>query len=379
MTNALRIGGALVVLAGLVFHSQYLGNPFPFRWAIVSVPAIVALLWLGWKGIVLDGLESAVLAFLGYAVLSLAWSLDWREGIISLHILFVLAGLFVIVRRIDRDWLSDAVPWGAGIAIVLTLPLGNFGMMGNENFYAEYLSILIPLTVVRVKPFPVLAGLSGIVALAFNGSDTRWMALLGIFGLAWLWCLVQGYRKSCAVVFFVGIAVAVLLWPYLPQHSIFQRLELTYDTLAMWLDYPIFGIGLGGFNYLYPLYQEAHPASIDGGVIKLMSNYAGASHNEFAQALAVFGLVGCTLLAGVAYVGLKDFPNDALSRLGLVSAFALAGVSLVGFPLQNPSTAVVAVIVMAAVCGSHGSNVAMRSRGMVRRAVGRRGISFRAS
>jgi O-antigen ligase len=363
MTLILKIGGALTLLAGLTFYGFGMNDPNPVRWTALSgVVCLSALIWV-WRGapLHLSKMTLAAFAFLAYAALSLLWSPDWRQGVLSLYNLTILVGLFLSVLHMDRKWLGQAAPVVASLALAVSVAGTIFwpesiGLMGNENFQAEFLCLLVPFCLVGRVTWPetmigafclMTAALAVVILIAVNPSDSKWAAIGGVCGLLLL-SLARGYHLRGILI--LAAAGCAFLWFMLNQRvltSINQRLELGYNTLLMWLDRPIFGTGLGGFNYLYPDYQEAHIGLIDSRSMHGVWLFAGATHNEYVQALAVFGVVGCIVIAAFIWLALKNRQSDPLANWSLVSLAALAGLSVVNFPLQNPATAAIGAVALA--------------------------------
>ena len=345
MTQALRAGGVATILAGLLFSYMYTADPHPTRWLFLwgAVFGCALFCRVAW-----DALTCWVLAFVGYAALSLLWTPDWRQGIMSFNILALLSFLFIALRQTSHDWLRLVVPWGAAVCILVSAmqPPETYGGMRNENFHAEFICLLIPLALMgwdRIEGYiPALMAASATVTLVFeNLSDAKWMGLAGALGFGLLYLWRRGYRAPllCAPVL-AGVALW-LIWPHV-RLAVLRRVELSYDTLLMWWDRPIFGIGIGGFDYLYPFYQERHPDLIDGNTISQIHVYAGAAHNEYVQALAVFGLAGFAILCAIAWHCRKTQNTHAF-----VAVAVLAGLASVNFPMQNPSTAILGIIALA--------------------------------
>lgn len=337
MTRLIQAGVGVLILAGLLFNGSI--NPHPMRWFLLWCAVLV----VAFIRITHDALTWWILGFVAYAALSLSWSLDWREGILSLNTLALLAGLFILLRHSDGwQW---TVPWGAAACIVFSAmqPAETFGGMRNENFQAEFLCLMIPLACMGKRVIPCLtAGLAAYILIRLNLSDAKWMGLAGAFAVILLYV---GWKARLMAV--AGATAALwLIWPKV-ELAVLRRLELAYDTLVMWLDYPVFGVGIGGFNYAYPLYQERHPDLIDGQTLTEINIYAGATHNEFVQALAVFGLAGFAMLCVIGWMALRRTQN----QYAFVAVAVMAGLASVNFPLQNPSTAILGVIALALSCG----------------------------
>lgn len=357
MTRTLWIGGALLCLASLLLYGFGAHNPNPLRWsALLMLMTGVTALWV-WRGGSIQTacpLVWAVAVFVVYAGLSLLWSPDWREGIIRYHNIVLLAGLFLAAIHADRAKLISAVSLTAAGAIFIEIAISVhrptiFGALGNENFQAEFLVILAPLAFMgfrsKYAPVCVLAGCGALVqAFAFNASDANYAALAGVFLLGLVWLVKNRKYTTFAVIFIPSIIGFVLVFDRF-IYSLLFRIEFAINTIFMWSDYPLFGVGLGGFNYTYPEYQERHTQwvspGIDGTALHNVTNFVGAAHNEFMQALATFGIFGAGILAAIIWLAPRE------NIYALVALASAVGLSLVGFPMQNPATAVPIILALA--------------------------------
>lgn len=72
------------------------------------------------------------------------------------------------------------------------------------------------------------------------------------------------YRRSFDVAtgFLVaagGVAVAWVLREHLLHVAPVEiRLEIGLNTIAVWMDQPVLGTGIGGFDFHYPTHQQTH-------------------------------------------------------------------------------------------------------------------------
>src|SRR3990167_7218649 len=122
MTRLIWTGGALMCLAGLLLFGFNSYNPNWMRWAAIDALIIGLAAFWALRGAVVRFCQPtwAVVAFFGYAALSLTWSPDWREGVLSLHVMFTLAALFLAVVYLDRSKTAIAVPCVASAAVTLS-------------------------------------------------------------------------------------------------------------------------------------------------------------------------------------------------------------------------------------------------------------------
>jgi len=122
------------------------------------------------------------------------------------------------------------------------------------------------------------------------------------------------------------------------------------DTLAMFRAHPIFGVGLGAFETVYPIYGRGNGS--------LLIQFA---HNDYLQILSDAGIIGGALavwfIVKLARAVVKTFKcEDSMSRaIGLGSAagiFALLIHSLFDLNLQIPSNALLFLTLSAVVSTS---------------------------
>lgn len=302
-------------------------------------------------------------SFLFWCGLSLAWTPDVREGALQFVNLVSLAIIFAGVQRAKQG----LIPWVVSVAAVGALAIYHkwplfWGGFGNENFMTEFLLIAAPWCLMA----PLWLGLPAFLGSAYwllfiSQSDTVWAALAAPVAVVFLLLIRRSrrihrpYEKSglfwAAVLVLVPINAA-LLSGWATSHELLRalgaRLELTYNTGAMWLTKPITGHGMGSFNYLFPFFQERHLKVFPGldTTLRPMTVFAGAAHDEYIQALSELGTVGF-LLAGavVAVVGL-NLSRRRIEWIDLVAAASCsmaATIMLVGFPLHNPYTALLIV------------------------------------
>lgn len=247
---------------------------------------------------------------------------------------------------------AASVMCAAGLVLSYVYPQ-YFAGFGNENFQTEFFILLLPFLFfgIRKSIIGALCALMffGAAYMVFFGpSHQRWLILAGLafVGLTYLW--LWGFRWASLIVAFSGLNVG-LYAGFLSRNfleSIYTRIELTANTLAMWLSAPFFGKGLGSFNVEYPNFQEAHFSWfpwIGTAFDKDMMYYAGAAHNEYAQLLSDYGLAGFILACLFAWF-LVGKPRDRLDWAAYGCLYFVGLISLVEFPLQNPHTGLIAAV-----------------------------------
>ena len=363
----LKLGAAAAyVVAALVF------------WVAVedlNVPrsVLIAALVVGSLAIVNRGKWSVgpsglvVLACLGYYAIAISWSLYWREGINILAKIAPFVVLFLVISRSDKVFAflphaACAAVIGALILSVSPISKNIEGGFGNRNFLAEFLVISIPFVVAGLgtkylKVFSVAALLWAAWFMAFKTTTNIPIFAIGlplVVASAWLWR--RGDRFTFSAIWLV--LVNAMIWIFIfgsekIRNSILARVELTFNTLVLWLDAPFFGNGSGSFNFAYPIHQEDHLKFLpDFSIFGDITMYPGAAHNEIAQILAEHGIVGLVLvelLALVLVLHWRKKERDYLDYAAIWTIGLALWLSLVGFPLHNAATALISVTAMAVI------------------------------
>lgn len=195
---------------------------------------------------------------------------------------------------------------------------------------------------------------AAIYLVVYNGSRTAYVALLVAAAPFW-WACYRGARYNntfAAISFFLVSAPLIYLWHANQQFrlSAASRAELWINTVASWMSVPIFGHGIGGFDAAYGAVRSTHQKwfpSLDT-ILTVPTVFAGATHNEYLQALQQFGLYGVVLIGGLGYAVMRCRGPWAANATLLLAA----GCAIVGFPAQNPATAVLIVVGLALVARS---------------------------
>jgi putative inorganic carbon (HCO3(-)) transporter len=308
-----------------------------------------------------------------------------REQIDRLLFTVFLAGLISAAYGIAQYFGIDFIAWNP-----TSVSKGRyFSSMGNPNFLAAYLAMVMPLIVMffvetsssfkRLLLF--LSFIAMFLCLLGTWSRGGFMGLVGallvlvVFGLQ---KLLQHYRSlshaknqtlrqtlrlelaqnkfwitllSAAVGVFVLISVTLgkshmLRMLYSVTHLAYvirvSRLHIWVPALNMIKANPILGTGLDTFKTVFPRYATTAFASIDGANVA-----SRTAHNEILQVLATQGVVGFLVVLGltlfilrawqVAYLKHKDSWKDQLILFGLLGAWT-------AYSIQNIFSFGVAVI-----------------------------------
>ena len=258
----------------------------------------------------------------------------------------------------------------------------------NKNHFANYLAMTIPMTLgfiflligrstlsarlnFRAKILWLASGeatgllVTGCILAAELGafftaaSRGALLGLAGGLGSLALFLVLKLRKKWVSAIFAAGL-ILLLGWGTYQAKPLLYKLhllrggeEVDYalhvrssnwrDTLNMFADFPIAGIGAGNFYQLFPLYKSM-PETSDNSQVRFYH-----AENEFLEALAEQGFLGTGLVLGLEILlGLQFFKHwqkiesKTLRWISLGAASASVAMlvhSLVDFPLHLPANA----------------------------------------
>jgi hypothetical protein len=266
---------------------------------------------------------------------------------LAVLLLVVLCGVTWIDRRVGTHVFPltrIADPWGVGQEN-LRGKADFAGWLINRNHWAALGLVLWPLAAwwtVRRRSWAgrVAGGLATllVVASVVETNSRTGLAAVGLQGAAVLaflaWKLPRPGRWAVMLLTAGGIVVG---WPQLRAYAdrithgdVVGRARLYEGVVAMGMDSPFLGWGLGTFRFVFPAYQPD----------ELLYRYTHA-HQDVLQMFTdagVFGLAVVALLGVHAVRCLGDPRLRGGARLAWLLAVSGCGiVSLVEFPLQIPA------------------------------------------
>ena len=246
-----------------------------------------------------------------------------------------------------------------------------FGPYVNRDHYAGLMEMLIPVAILyiagrRTRGSPgtttlyVFAVTLTVASLMLAGSRAGLLALsaeIAIAAIALRRTVAQTKEGRRLVMSAAMVLVAgVILFAFLDPGGIARRLGsvvdvntarvewagrrkiMAFDTLRMWRDHPVLGVGLGAFEIAYPHYQS-FPSD----------DWIDHAHNDYIEALAETGLVGALLiLCALALFFLEAFRDwgqplqSQASWIRSAAAIGCCGIlvhSLWDFNLHIPANA----------------------------------------
>ena len=314
-----------------------LGDQSVVKWLGIYVLSLWAAP-LAWRGkLYINGVGLALLSLAG---LSLLWSPDPRLGALGW---LNAATLFLVVSIVASTEFKIAWPWYALGALALDVLWPDMrGWFINDNFISHFLLLTVPFCLTK-RLWPI-AGLS-LASIFWRGSDEIWLVL----GLLYVWGTYWLGRAALrgALSWFVPIVAVLapinfvlLSGMSVSGDSFWSRAELWTNSIILFLDHP-WGVGLGGFDHVYPAYDFRHLQFFDNHLIGAnLKFFAFAAHNEWLQLLVVLGPAG--LILGIILVWVA-WPREIRLRLAL-SVVVIIG--LVNFPYQLPGSALLAGFVL---------------------------------
>jgi O-antigen ligase/tetratricopeptide (TPR) repeat protein len=195
----------------------------------------------------------------------------------------------------------------------------------------------------------LLLGATATMLMAMGMTQSRGGVLSSLGGLAVGALALGAWRRQLTLrrvaIGAVALAALALLWLQSPQMMArfggemqltpYSRPSLWRETLVMARDFPLFGVGLGNFEWLFPRYQPEGTRT-----------YFDRAHNDYFQLLVESGVLGTVCFAWLfaRFVGLlrrrvRDAQDvQVLIALGLITAMtALLFHSFTDFNLHIPS------------------------------------------
>jgi len=292
------------------------------RLALLSVvlPTLLAYLRPPWRGL------WPLAALLAWALLSLAWTPDWRDGLLQSWML-TLIGLSALLGSalpsLQPVWLAFGAGLVANAAAMAAQDLGWEGLLQtappgglflNRNMAGEIAAVtLVGLLLYRHWLLALAA--AAVLALSLCRG-----AMIGSFAslVLWLW---PRSRWMAATLGLGALNVGVLLWTQgLLGPSVAQRLAMWRDTAA---NLGFFGAGIGATYSQYPLYNTLTDA---------VGSRPLHIHNSLLEWTYELGLPG---LVAILWTVARARNSDERTALPLLAA-AVCGLS--GLALHQPAT-----------------------------------------
>lgn len=313
----------------------FTSTPYETRAAVMLWAAYAAVLWSVPRVVVTpDAARRCARVLFGVGVaLAVLGLLHWATGSDRLYWTRLAPKASVFGSYYNRDHAANI------LLISLAFGCGLFHYRPGRVTAAGIFALILGLG--------VCASQASFLAIPLAG------AVVGFLGAGF--AETPGRRRLRAGVALAGAALAVFFAYYhvvssadagaLLDRSVMGRLSIYGDTWRWWRDAPLFGTGLGGFETLYPSYQDL---ALIG-----TATHAHSDWLEFALDAGVFGLAGLLLAAGLAAAVATRSWHAARSREmraliggGLAAAAVFAAHSLFEFSFQIPGNAIMCFAVL---------------------------------
>lgn len=415
------LAGLALIAAVPLFLSGHVEDVFFMPWRAglwTYMGALVA--WTGFKWLrredspSISWVEIPWGLFAVWACLSAAWSVNPADSIRrALELAATIAAVWVGIacaRDYTKAWTAvlvsisatslygifqsagiDPMPW--------TMAFGGraFGTLGNPDYYAGHLMLVIPLAASWLVGRPVFSRSLGIAFVLFTAgfllSQVRgaWLAMAALVPVAawygWKMAMTPVERKRVKwSVGAIGLVFAGMLVVDGDMRSraasILQmggydgagRRYLWRVAINIWEDGFIRGFGANGYRYQFPRFQHIGE-SMDSPEFRSYS-YSEHAHNELLQFGAEFGVIGVGLfLWGLVtwWIRWRRGLFSAIAGGRRQEAWTLLGTGLgiigcfiyswVNFPLQIVPTSLLWWFMVGASCELSGGGIRYRLSG----------------
>ena len=299
-----------------------------------------------------------------------AWQILFNAIVVNGFILAVVVALQELKGNGKLLWYFDP-PTSYFVA---TIPY--------KNHAATYFNLVLALTVAlgvwhfirglrrfdRSSPAVLFGFIAAIILMAVVFSYSRAGALLaGVFVLVTLGAVIvyqmrfatdkRMHLVSLALLVLFGVFAAVgsqaigfhrviarfdRLFKQDRVISIERRQVVRQATFEMARDRLLFGWGAGCFRFGFPIYQHRHELLIYSSSTKQNRVFWEHAHNDYVQALAEFGVAGCSVLLALAgsaawLLARARFWKNPLSLLIAIGLSLVLVHAWIDFPFQNPA------------------------------------------
>ena len=280
-------------------------------------------------------------------------SLHWFL-IFSQYLIFFIGFASVLsLKLLERIFYSFLIPFTASILIgfknILLFGSGSrlSGFVGNSNIYGAYLAFNLLMIIYLISTshnkylsiFLFIMLFAGSINIVFTFS--RGAQLGYIVSLMTYLFLKNLHRKKIILIlftfFFIFLVLLIIAFPNLfhrytnikvdnMEYSEIDRLSLYFSGIKLFLNKPIYGIGVNNFHFEYEKYHFLNT------VLKNKVNVHFHPHNIFINVLANQGIIGFLVYLYFFYIFMKFVffnknkihLNDKISemRIFVISFFA---------------------------------------------------------
>ena len=317
--------GGLIILRGALFKDEYQGWIMPtILLGLYSLLGSISLAYASDFNLALttliDYLKDAIIAIIIIMLIQKPFSL--RKAIWTLLLTGIFMGTISVYQQVTGNF-SNTFGGFATVTINSTSGTRSAGPIGDPNFYAQIMVLLIPIAIDRVwnekslflKGLAVWAFFVISLTVVYTFSRGAFLALISSFIFM---AIKRPPRLPTAL---LGVAAFLIVFQFVPItykariESIFNIFPSTQTTgtvdrsfqgrtsenLVAWnifLDHPILGVGLGNYNVYYLEYSRK--LGIDSRV------QDRSAHNLYLETAAERGIFGLSLFAIIIFLTLRQ-------------------------------------------------------------------------
>jgi len=360
--------GLLFTMIGLSLYPVFQLIPLPFSIVSTASPEIKEIVTLSPHAIPLShsisiypfATETAFSRLLAYLmVFSIAvFGIQNRERLYRMLKVLAVFGFIVAVFGIIQHTAGNGkIYWFRE----LTHGGSPFGPFVNRNHFAGFIGMIIPLSLgvglmtrsLEKKVMYTFFSITMTIALFFSlsrGGIVSFFSGIMVFIFV-VFGKTYSVRRLVPVFLFILILASYILYlgitPIIDRFlqtdvSNEQRLLAWQGLLSALKDYPIFGSGLGTFQYIFKIYKP------DGLYL-----YWDHAHNDYLELLLEVGIVGIIIIAIFFFFELKALfktpweDKETYLRAAFLSSITTIAVhSVVDFNLQIPSNAITFFLIL---------------------------------
>ncbi|MDP2921542.1 MAG: tetratricopeptide repeat protein [Candidatus Omnitrophota bacterium] len=330
---------------------------------------VLAVLWLAYQGFSIrfarSNIFSLAVLFFVIGCVSLIKAVNMQQGLQALYLLAANIILFLVISG-NTKTISDAYKLAAAAILagvvscifcvyqnhglsMSTLRLNYTSTFGNPIFFSEYLSVTVLLSfgmsMRKGSAFwkrlaYIFAGIFMLVMLIFIRSIGAYLSLCAAFlyiGINFM----PGVSKKAKRIIFGGfiflivviLALGAIFWPkaqsYLKNRQLqnLMRVNVWAGSLNIIKSHPALGVGIGNFEYAYPLYRAEKEKEVTPKGIKYTK-----AHNEFLQVWSEMGIFGLLAFLGIIFFILFSSTRESVFIIGIRAAL----IALLTQALFNP-------------------------------------------
>lgn len=306
-----------------------------------------------------------------------------KRQIKHLLIALIITGFFMVFFSVIQRVSADQIYWFPGF----TQAGYTLGPYVSKNHLAGYMEMVIPLSIGLLFSHYLMSSSSGktgswrhrlsnlephlskyillifaivimIPALFLSLSRGGMIGfLVSMIFLANIFAYKRRKRSIIVLAFIFSISVLILIWLgidpvigslsnlFSPYGSLASRTELWQDSFQIIRHFPIFGTGLGTYQYIFPKYKRMARGD-------LLYDHA---HNDYLEFLSDTGILGFLLFFGMTVLFLargfkkwrerKDPFAVGMGAGGLAGILAILIHSSVDFNLKIPANMLLLLIV----------------------------------